>query len=193
MRPTWAVTLVAACGLCLALAAGAREPRAADAKPVSDEQFVMMASAADLAEISLGRLAAQRAASDEVKKYGQRMVDDHGKSSKELIALADKKGIPVAKEMDKKHRQLLTKLAGKAGAEFDQAYMKHMVMDHKEALALYQGQAKGGKDEDLKAFAAKTVPVVRDHLKSAQALAGRLQGGNGGEGKGEGKERPPER
>src|SRR5687767_13403075 len=113
MRPTWAITLVAACGLCLALAAGAREPRAAEAKPISDEQFVMKASAADLAEISLGALAARQAADAEVKKYGQRMVDDHGKSSKELLMLADKKGIPVAKEMDRKHQELLTKLTGK--------------------------------------------------------------------------------
>ena len=72
-------------------------------------------------------------------------------------------------------------------------YPHGLFVDGDDNIWVTDGQAKNGKDEDLKAFAAKTVPVVRDHLKSAQALAGSLQGGNSGGAKGEGKDRSPER
>ena len=55
-----------------------------------DETFVVKAARGGMAEVELGKLAVEKAASDEVKKFGQRMVDDHSKASDELkIARAE--------------------------------------------------------------------------------------------------------
>jgi putative membrane protein len=141
-------------------------------KAPADAEFAFKASAMDLAEINLGQLATQRAASAAVKAYGQQMVEDHTKSSTELLKIASDKGLKVAKKMDKKHAALAEELSSLNGEQFDKAYMMHMLMDHKKALALFQQQAQNGTDAELKAFAAKGVPIIEDHLKKAQQLSG---------------------
>jgi len=143
-----------------------------EAKGVSDEEFVAKASAAGLAEMNFGRLAAEQAAGADVKKFGQTMVDDHSKANEELNRIADKKQIRPAPRMDANHLAAFDKLIGMRGADFDKAYLAGQVADHKEAVALFEAEADGGKDADLKAFAAKTLPTIKSHLDMAQKLAG---------------------
>jgi putative membrane protein len=140
-------------------------------KAGQDEDFVRKASAADVAEIELGKLASQNAGSPEVKQFGQTMVGDHSKASQELAAIAKKKGFKVSTQMDQKHQEAFGQLSKLKGADFDRKYMAQMVMDHQEAADLFETQAAKGQDADLKNFAAKTVPVIRHHLKHAQQLA----------------------
>jgi len=149
------------------------EEKNKDKEALTDEQFAKMASAIDLAEINLGNLAARLATSSQVKQFGQKMVTDHTKSSRMLLAITDQKSLKTATAMDKKHQALNDKLKTLNGAEFDREYMKHMVMGHEKAVAMYRQQAKQGKDADLKAFAEKTLPVVEMHLKMAKELAGK--------------------
>jgi putative membrane protein len=141
-------------------------------KPLSDEQFVQQVSAAGLAEVNLGRLAVDQASSAEVRKFGQRMIDDHTNANDELKKIADNERFTVAKEMDKKQRDLSDKLLKMKGEEFDKAFMKHMVKDHKEAVKLFEDESKNAKDADLKEFATKTLPSLKEHLKLARKLAG---------------------
>jgi len=146
---------------------------------LSDQQFVMLASAMDLAEIKLGKIALKNASRPEVKQFAEKMIADHTKSSMELLKVAGKKGLQPAQQPDNKHQALASEMATLKGAAFDRAYLKHMVMDHKMAVALFDAQARQGEDQDLKAFAADTLPVVRRHLKMAEELAGKEGGGGG--------------
>jgi len=137
---------------------------------VADEQFVMKASAAGLAEVNLGNLGAQKGNSAEVKKFGQRMVDDHTKANKELATIADKKRYKIAERMDKTHQDAADKLAKLQGNEFDREFIRQMVKDHEEAVALFTAKAKDASDETLKEFAAKTLPTLKEHQKMVQDL-----------------------
>ena len=164
----------------LVAAAGGRAPAGTAGSAVSDAQFVQLVSASDLAEINLGKVAAMQASSPDVKKFAEHMVRDHTKSSKELLKIANKQGLKVAPRMDEKSQALSTKLADLKEAAFDQAYMKHQVMAHQKAVRLFKAEASNGKDEELKAFAAKTLPVIEKHLKMAQEINGKLAGGGAG-------------
>jgi len=42
-------------------------------------------------------------------------------------------------------------------------------------VKLFEDEAKNGKDPDLKAFAAKTLPTIKDHYEMAKNLAGSLK------------------
>ena len=53
------------------------------------------------------------------------------------------------------------------GATFDQAYMRAMSDDHVKAVREFEMAAKS-TDPDIKAFAEKTLPTLREHLKMAQ-------------------------
>lgn len=145
----------------------------------TDQHFVLKASAGGLGEVNLGRLAAKSGGSEEVKKFGQHMVDDHTKANKELIDLANKKRLPVASAMDAEHQKAFAKLSMMKGSAFDREYMAGQVKDHEETVALFEKQSKGGKDEDLRKLAAKTLPTLREHLKMAKEIHGKVKEGKG--------------
>ena len=149
---------------------------AAASKSSADAAFMRQAANDGMAEVEHGRLATQNASSDDVKQFGQRMVDDHSKANDELKGLASQKNVTLPATMDAKHQAMQAKLAKLKGAAFDTAYMSHMVTAHGQAVALFQKEAKGGTDADAKAWAAKTLPTLQEHHKSAQALNARLKG-----------------
>jgi putative membrane protein len=88
-----------------------------------------------MAEVQLGKLAAEKALSQEVKQFGQRMVDDHGKANDRLKQLATTKGVNLPTELDRSTQREMDKLAKLSGADFDREYMKHMVSDHRRTSA----------------------------------------------------------
>ena len=140
-------------------------------KPAADSTFMKTAAMDGMAEVEHGQLAAQKAASDGVKQFGQRMADDHGKANAELKSLAAQKHVTLPAKLDAKHQAMHDKLAKMSGAAFDSAYMAHMVTAHKEAVALFQREAKAGSDAETKAFAEKTLPTLQEHLKMAQDVS----------------------
>jgi len=142
---------------------------------MADKTFIKKAAEGGLAEVELGKLAAEKASNEEVKKFGQRMVDDQGKATKDLLGVADKKGIKVSTDLPKKLQETYEELAKLKGAEFDRAYMKLMVMTHQEDLKEFDKESKTGKDADVKAFAAKTLPVIREHLTMAMEIWDRIK------------------
>ncbi len=135
----------------------------------SDKSFVEKASQGGVAEVQLGKLAAQKAQSPDVKKFGERMVKDHGAANEKLTTIASQKGIAGATEMDSSSKREYDKLSKLSGAEFDREYMKTMVSDHKKDIKEFQSEAKSGKDADVKNFAQSTLPTLEDHLKQAES------------------------
>lgn len=160
---------VLAVGCCAVLAAQA-DGQQDKTKAVSDKEFVAEAASGGMAEVKLGQLAADQGNSDDVRKFGKRMVDDHSMANKQLLTLLDKKGMAAPKELSKKHQEAFNHLSKLKGPEFDRAYMKHMVEDHKEDVALFESMSKSGSDPDLKTFATKTLPTLQEHLKLAEQI-----------------------
>jgi putative membrane protein len=167
-----------AVGLYLLYPAAAQQQRSAErARGTSDQTFVTKAVLGGLEEVSLGKLAMQQASSPDVKRFGKRMVDDHTKANEELLAIADKKGFKVPQQMSAKAQQEITRMAGFQGQNFDQMYMKSMVKDHKKDIEEFENQAKNGRDPDVKAFAEKTLPTIREHLKLAEEVNAKVNSG----------------
>lgn len=143
----------------------------ASALSSDDRKFVMDAAKGGMLEVEAGRLASQNGSSDAVKQLGERLVQEHTKANEELKALADSKGITLPQEMDAKHKATLTKMSSLSGAAFDREFIKEMQKDHKKDISMFQKQADKGKDADLKAFAAKTLPTLREHGQMIDQMA----------------------
>lgn len=143
-----------------------------------DRNFLMEAAMGGMMEVELGRLATEKGASEAVKQFGQRMVDDHSKANQELMNLAQGKGITLPTTMDEKHHKDMTKLSSLSGAEFDREYAKMMLSDHRKDVSEFEKQSTRGTDADLREFAGKTLPTLQEHLKLAEALPGAKSGGN---------------
>src|SRR4051794_4768099 len=100
-----------------------------------DTKFVKEAAAGGMEEVELGKLAAAKASSADVKSFGQKMVDDHSKANNQLMQLASQKGIDLPKGQSVMAKHDSAKLAKLKGAAFDKAYMDMMVKDHKKDVA----------------------------------------------------------
>jgi putative membrane protein len=135
-----------------------------------DAKFVEAASAAGLAEVSLGQLGHEKGQSEEVKAFGQTMVEDHSKANDELKTIAAGKSIPVSTEPMAADTKAAAVIGNKSGTAFDAAFKERMVSDHEKVVKLFSKEAASGKDADLKSFAAETLPTLQHHLEMAKQL-----------------------
>jgi putative membrane protein len=143
---------------------------------VDEETSDFMVKAADggMMEVELGKVAREKAKNQRVKEFGEMMVVDHSKANEELKSLAAQKNVTIPAAVGEDHRKHIDDLSKKSGADFDKAYMKMMVDDHKEDIDLFEKDSSSGKDPDVKAWAAKTLPVLRKHLAAAKSINSKL-------------------
>ena len=158
-----------------------------DAVSAGDRSFVEDLTIAGKAEVELGQMAMQRAASPEVKQFADMMVKDHTKAGEELKQVAMKHSIPQPAALDSTHEELKTKLSNLKGAEFDREYMNAMVDGHENVVDRLQTRAsedRFGDDKgevkpessdnrveaDLNQWAAAALPTVRHHLDEAKRI-----------------------
>ena len=135
----------------------------------SDRNFLEEAYIASMAEVRLGKLAQDKASSQQVKDFGKRMVDDHSKEIESLSKIAKEEGVKLPSQLDSKHQKTYDRLAKLSGAEFDRAYMKEMTSDHKKDVSKYEHAAKSASDEQLQQHAKQEVATLREHEKMAQS------------------------
>ena len=136
-----------------------------------DQQFAMKAAQGGMAEVQLGQLAQKNASNNSVKQFGERMVTDHSNANDQLKGLASQKNITVPISLSAKDQALYRNLSSKTGSDFDKAYITAMLKDHKEDIAEFQQEANSGSDPDIKAWAAKTLPTLQEHLRMAEDCA----------------------
>jgi putative membrane protein len=130
-----------------------------------DRDFVVRAAQSGMAEVQASQLAVTQAATGEARSFAQRMVRDHTASNDELLRLVRAKGMAASTTLDAAHQAQLDALRARTGSDFDRAYLQDMgVRAHQDAITLYENQARNGTDPDLRAFAARTLASLRDHM-----------------------------
>lgn len=139
------------------------------AKPTAAEKaFMKKAADGGMTEVELGKLAAEKGGSDEVKSFGQQMVDDHTKIGDNLKEVAGKMKVTLPEKMSAKHHALVEKMAGMSGADFDKAYVPEMVKDHKKDISEFEAAKGTVKNEDLKKFIDDSLETMKGHLEKIQ-------------------------
>jgi putative membrane protein len=168
-------------GLLLAIAstqrtnAGTEESASAGNTPSTinstDQQFVRLVTVNALMDVELGKLATKRAVNNDVRKYGEQMVNDHSKASDHLKQLAAKKGMTLAPILPHSALATRNRLNRFSGDQFDAAYMEEMLKDHKQDVEDFRRESKLTHDPDIRGFVTETLPILEEHLKLAEAIA----------------------
>jgi putative membrane protein len=173
MKSRIAGLAVAAGSLALAGIAGAQQQQGQPAtQPPSnqagnlspaDRQFLQQAYSINQGEVKLGEVAKRKGTTDEVKNYGQLMVSDHTLALKELHQFADKANAKVPSQLLPEQQRAYDQMSKLSGAEFDKAYIDHMVTGHEVAIGAFSKEAQFGKNPVLKDYAQKTLPMLQSH------------------------------
>ena len=180
---------IAAVGLCLgAVAQTAEEPAEGDTSPsaikskkemtsektetkgslsTTDTKFVKKTAKGGMKEVKMAEMAKKQAKSADVKKVAQKIESDHKDANQELMALAEKKGVALSKNEPKIEKM--------TGTDFEKEYLAMMVKDHKKDIAAFEKRAKDGEDADVKAWAEKTLPTLKEHLKMVQDAQSKMK------------------
>ncbi|HEY1718158.1 MAG TPA: DUF4142 domain-containing protein [Verrucomicrobiae bacterium] len=204
MKPTLKVILVL--GISIAATAAFADDALTNQsqQPVTPQDFTWNAAVAGLKEVRLGEFAEQNSRNADVKKFAKRMVRDHSAANKKLTKIAQAEGLnlpdtnsfyvtvtppenekpdtalmaqPQTPEAQLLAEQLAAQhLESLSGAEFDQAYAQEAVKDHTAAVGLFENGSANLTDKDLKKFAKKTLPTLRDHYQMAQELQNKVNG-----------------
>jgi len=135
-----------------------------------DKDFIKAAASNGMAEIQLGKLASSRASREEVQEFARRLEKDHGEANVELLKIIDSQGLDVPRDMEP-YIAAAKQLESLKGEAFDRAYLQHIIQEHEEAIASFSREAQEGQNPQLKAYASKMLPGLREHLKQARDLA----------------------
>jgi putative membrane protein len=135
----------------------------------STADFVKQVAVSGIFEVEASKLAVERA-DEPTKSFAQQMIKDHTKASNELKSAAQGQSAQIPEIMDSLHQSKFEKLKRLNGAEFTEVYRSLQVSAHKEAVSFFERYARGGDNEKLKAWAAKTLPELQHHLDMAQKL-----------------------
>ncbi len=146
-------------------------PLAAFSAEIPDAKFYRDAAEGGMAEVAMGSLAQQKAQSPSVKEFGAQMVKDHSAANEKLKALAQSKNITLPANPSVAEMEAKSKLQVLSGQSFDKSYIKGMIQDHEEDIAVFKKEAASGHDPDARAFASATLPTLEAHLKKIQAIA----------------------
>ena len=129
-----------------------------------DAEFLAKAASGGMLEVEMGKAVAAHAVTPDAKKFAEQMVSDHSKSNAELKELAAKKNVTLPTTLSDEHAKVLKDVTEEKGVKMDQEYMKQMLKDHQEDVKEFTDASIKASDPDVKAFAAKNVPILQMHL-----------------------------
>jgi len=139
-----------------------------------DADFLVNAASGAMMEVELGQLAQTHSALRRVKNFGAMMVKDHGEGMKQLQRLAARKEVLLPDSVSSHQQKQIDELKKKKGEDFDKAYVRMMVDDHKADIKEFENQAGKAMDSLTRIFASSSLQMLRRHLDSANNLVGLL-------------------
>jgi putative membrane protein len=158
-------TMVASLAVFGAISCMAAHTGKADHKEAA---FIKEAAQGNQAEVQMGQMGAQKAQNDQVKQLAQHLQQDHSQANQELTQIAQKLGVDVPTQPDRKETRASEKFQDKTGAEFDKAFVEHALQDHQKDITKYEKALQDVQDPQLKAFVQKSLPKLQHHLQMAR-------------------------
>ncbi|MGI8494295.1 MAG: DUF4142 domain-containing protein [Pyrinomonadaceae bacterium] len=135
-----------------------------------DRNFMNKAAHAGIAEVKAAEMALEKSDNEDVRRFAQKMIDDHTKANEELKQLAKEKNEILPTEPNKKQEEAADELSVLSGEDFDTEYMDVQVSDHETMIDFFEDEIDDGADSDVTNFATKTLPTLKSHLEMAENI-----------------------
>ncbi|MDO6390569.1 DUF4142 domain-containing protein [Pontibacter sp. BT731] len=141
----------------------------------NDALFIAEATSANMLQVQLSELALEKAVSPEVKEMAQEMGAGHQRLMEDLQNVAVQGEFVVPNEMGRAHQKVYDDVSAETGIGFDLAYIKRIREEHDNLLNRYEDMAENAQVMEVKQFASKQLPLLRQHLQKTEALEDRLE------------------
>jgi putative membrane protein len=132
------------------------------------QRFLKKAIEGNYAEVEMGKLAQQNGQSDELKKFGQMLSNDHSAANQKAMDAAKAIGMTPPDGPNAKQKADYEKMSKMTGARFDREFAAHMVADHQKDIAEYKKETR--QSDAAADYAKNQVDVLQKHLDTAKSL-----------------------
>jgi putative membrane protein len=149
---------------------------APDATP-AEQDFMMKAAQASLAEVDMARIAMQKSQNSDIRDFANMIDKDHTSALEDLTDLMQQKGMSQPNVLGPDAKTDIEKMAALSGPEMDREFVNTMVADHQKAIEMFRDQINIAQSPDVKKFAEDLLPQLEMHLEKAQKLQSKLFGG----------------
>src|SRR4051812_10286517 len=139
--------------------------------PADSKQFAMKAAEGGMLEVKLAQLAQQKSQSQEVKQLAQQLEQDHTQANQQLTQVAKQKNITLPTELKGECQETYQAFQQLDGTDFDNAFLLHNVKDHLKDIMMFQKEAQNGTDQDIRQWAAQTLPKLQQHAQHIRTVA----------------------
>src|SRR5262245_28647441 len=136
----------------------------------SEQDFMMEAARADLAEIDMAKMALQNSSTGDVKDFANMIVRDHTSALEDLTELMNDTNVPQPKSISVELQQDISRMRSLTGDEFDREFVNMIVSEHQKVIEMFRDQQSTAQNEDVKKYVEDTLPRLEMHLEKAQRL-----------------------
>jgi putative membrane protein len=140
-------------------------------RDAQDRRFAKDLLEKGMAQIQLAQLAMQKTSDSQVKDYAQQVVKDRTAIDGAVENVAKRLGVSVPSKLSHGDRKSLEKLSGLSGSDFDQAFLKQMIRNHKDEVGSCHDEVSNGQDPGLRNLANQAADTFNSHLQMAEKLA----------------------
>ena len=167
------VALLCAAGFCLLPNAKAAEESKTTTESklsMNDKKFLKKAYRGGMEEVENAKVAKEKAKNDATKEVADRMITDHTQANEELKKIAEEEHLDLSK--------IQAKTMKVSETNFDKEYLTMLKKDHEKDIAEFEKEASdtGAKeDSDVVAYAKKTLPTLKEHLKMVEDALAKTQ------------------
>lgn len=135
---------------------------------VIDGDFVWEVGGAALMEMELAKVAAEKGQSEDVKKLGQSVIKGHERMHATLQSIATEHNLKIPTELDAKRKARVDQIAKLSGAEFDRAYLRHLISYYERGLGRFDFEAANGTIPELASWAGRVAPRIQHQIRAAK-------------------------
>ena len=139
-----------------------------------DARFMVEAKSASLLLLEMSRLATEKGYSATVQAFANQLARDHERLNDQLHDVAGNEKIKLPREMSESHRLVLQNVADAERQEFDRYFIRSVERVYEDKIRLYKNIATTGQNDEIRAFAAKTLGMLRANEERADELEGQL-------------------
>jgi len=141
----------------------------------NDALFVAEAASASLLQVQLGEAATGKAVSPEVKGVAEEMVTAHQGILNDLRDMASRSNFVLPTTLGEAHHKVYQEVTDKSGISFDLTYLRRIADQNKNLLDRYEDIAKNGRTMEVKQYASKQVPLLKQHQQILERLEDSLE------------------
>lgn len=147
------------------------EGRKSQANVRADADFIQNVDAGHFLEIRLGRLAKEKGRDPAVRRFGERMEEDHTALINEWSNMAARNGLKRKSGMGPNHRVKLDRLEKISDRAFDRAYITLMIQNHQDYLNFWRKEGRATKSAPVRNLVNRGIPTLEEHMDMAKRIA----------------------